>query len=60
MQQTIEHADRRAGAHRPAEPDARHWVMALAPYREPSLGRSLAELFVTVVPLVALWAPDAG
>ena len=55
MQQTIEHADRHAGAHRPAEPDARRWVTALAPYREPSLGRSLAELVVTVVPFVALW-----
>jgi omega-6 fatty acid desaturase (delta-12 desaturase) len=54
MQQTIERADRDAGAHRPA-PDARHWVMALAPYREPSLARSLAELVVTVVPFVALW-----
>ena len=41
MQQTIEHADRHRGAHRP--------------YREPSLGRSLAELVVTVVPFVALW-----
>ena len=55
MLQTIEHADRHAGAHRPAEPDARRWVTALAPYREPSLGRSLAELVVTVVPFVALW-----
>jgi hypothetical protein len=55
MQQTIEHAERHASAHRPAEPDARHWVMALAPYREPSLARSLVELVVTVVPFVALW-----
>ena len=55
MQQTIEHADRHARASLPAEPDARHWVTVLAPYREPSLGRSLAELFVTVVPFVALW-----
>jgi hypothetical protein len=46
--QTIEHTDRHAGAHRPAVPDARHWVTALAPYREPSLPRSLVELFVTV------------
>jgi acyl-lipid omega-6 desaturase (Delta-12 desaturase) len=30
-------------------------VKALAPYREPKLGRSLAELAVTVVPFVALW-----
>jgi acyl-lipid omega-6 desaturase (Delta-12 desaturase) len=55
MQQTIEHAGRHAGAHRPVEPDARRWVTALAPYREPSVGRSLAELVVTVVPFVALW-----
>ncbi len=54
MQQTIEHAERHAGAHRPAEPDARHWAMALAPYREPSLARSLVELFVSAVPFVAL------
>jgi hypothetical protein len=33
MQQTIEHAERHASAHRPAERDARHWVMALARYR---------------------------
>ena len=55
MQQTIEHADRHDGAHRPAEPDARRWVSALAPYREPSLVRSLVELVVTVMPFVALW-----
>jgi omega-6 fatty acid desaturase (delta-12 desaturase) len=55
MQQTIEGADRSAGVRRAAEPDPRHWVTVLAPYREPSLGRSLAELFVTVVPFVALW-----
>ena len=55
MRQTIEHPDRHAGAHRPAEPDARRWVSALAPYREPSLVRSLVELVVTVVPFVALW-----
>jgi omega-6 fatty acid desaturase (delta-12 desaturase) len=55
MPQTIEHADRHAGAHRPAEADARHWVTALAPYREPSLARSRVELVVTVVPFVALW-----
>ena len=55
MQQTIEGAERNAGAQRPAEPDARHWAMALAPYREPGLARSLVELLVTVVPFVALW-----
>ena len=55
MQQTIELADRHAGARRPAAPDARHWITALAPYRTPSLARSLAELVVTVGPFVALW-----
>jgi omega-6 fatty acid desaturase (delta-12 desaturase) len=55
MEQTIELADRRAGARRPAEPDARHWTTALARYREPVLARSLAELVVTGVPFVALW-----
>jgi omega-6 fatty acid desaturase (delta-12 desaturase) len=55
MLQTIEHANRHAGAHRPAEPDAYRWVARLAPYRESSLGRSLAELVVTLVPFVALW-----
>jgi omega-6 fatty acid desaturase (delta-12 desaturase) len=30
-------------------------VTALAPYREPSLPRSLVELGVTIVPFVALW-----
>jgi Fatty acid desaturase len=55
MQQTIEQAERHGDAHRPAEPDARRWVTALAPYREPRLARSLVELFVTVVPFVALW-----
>jgi omega-6 fatty acid desaturase (delta-12 desaturase) len=54
-QPTIRNAGRHGGAKRPAEPDARHWVTVLAPYREPSLGRSLVELVVTVVPFVALW-----
>jgi acyl-lipid omega-6 desaturase (Delta-12 desaturase) len=55
MQQTIELADRSVEARRVAEPDARHWVTALAPYRAPILARSLSELAVTVVPFVALW-----
>jgi acyl-lipid omega-6 desaturase (Delta-12 desaturase) len=55
VQQAIRNAGRPGGAERPAEPDARHWVTVLAPYREPSLGRSLAELVVTVAPFVALW-----
>ena len=49
MQQTLEYADRRARAHRPAVPDARRWVSALAPYREPSLGRSLADAVQQIV-----------
>ena len=60
MQQTIEHAERHAGAHRPAEPDARHWAMALAPYREPSLARSLAELARHRGAVRGLVAPDAA
>jgi omega-6 fatty acid desaturase (delta-12 desaturase) len=55
MQQTIKLADRHAEARRLAEPDARHWGTLLAPYRESSPGRSLAELIVTVVPFVAFW-----
>jgi omega-6 fatty acid desaturase (delta-12 desaturase) len=55
IQETIGHADRGARASRPTEANARDWVKALAPYREPSLGRSLAELAVTAVPFVILW-----
>jgi len=62
MQQTIDD-DRRPATGRPpaqpdarhCQPDARHWVTALACYREPSLARSLVELVVTAVPFVALW-----
>jgi omega-6 fatty acid desaturase (delta-12 desaturase) len=35
--------------------DARRWTKLLAPYREPSLARSLAELAVTAMPFAALW-----
>ena len=35
--------------------DARRWTKLLAPYREPSLARSLAELVVTAVPFAVLW-----
>ena len=38
-----------------APDDARRWTKVLAPYREPSLARSLAELAVTAVPFAALW-----
>jgi omega-6 fatty acid desaturase (delta-12 desaturase) len=54
-QETIELADRHIGARRPTEPDARHWMTALARYREPIIVRSVAELVVTVAPFVALW-----
>jgi omega-6 fatty acid desaturase (delta-12 desaturase) len=55
MQQTIERPGRQGRTSSQAEPDARHWLKVLAPYREPSLGRSLVELFVTAVPFLALW-----
>ncbi|MFW2542093.1 fatty acid desaturase [Primorskyibacter sp. 2E107] len=35
---------------------ARDWVKVLATYRDPSLGRSIFELAVTLVPFLALWA----
>jgi acyl-lipid omega-6 desaturase (Delta-12 desaturase) len=55
MRETIEPNRRHAGDYLPVEPEARRWVMLLAPYREPRVGRSLAELAVTGVPFVALW-----
>ena len=36
-------------------PDARQWSKALAAYRQPSEGRSISELAITALPLVALW-----
>jgi omega-6 fatty acid desaturase (delta-12 desaturase) len=38
-----------------AAADARAWPQILARYREPSTGRGLWEIAVTVMPLVALW-----
>ena len=35
--------------------DARAWTKVLAGYRQPSTVRSLAEIAITVVPLVGLW-----
>lgn len=32
------------------------WTAALAKYREPSMARSLFEIFITVVPFICLWA----
>jgi acyl-lipid omega-6 desaturase (Delta-12 desaturase) len=39
---------------------ARDIARALAPYREPTLDRSIAEIAVTALPLVALWAAMWG
>ncbi len=39
----------------PATIDARHWAQILNRYREPSHARSIAEIAVTVLPLMALW-----
>ncbi|MBL4928052.1 fatty acid desaturase [Fuscibacter oryzae] len=38
-----------------AAQQAREWVQILAKYREPSVGRSVLELVITLVPFVALW-----
>jgi omega-6 fatty acid desaturase (delta-12 desaturase) len=35
--------------------DARAWTQVLARYRQPSTGRSIYEIAVSVVPLVGLW-----
>ena len=35
--------------------DARRWMQILSKYRQPNNGRSVAELAITIVPLVALW-----
>jgi omega-6 fatty acid desaturase (delta-12 desaturase) len=39
----------------PAVADARQWTQILNKYRQPHNGRSVAELAITLVPLVALW-----
>ena len=38
-----------------AAPAARAWAQVLAPYRQPSNGRGIIEILITIVPLVALW-----
>ncbi|MFD1344474.1 fatty acid desaturase [Litorisediminicola beolgyonensis] len=43
-------------SHGPDTPTTRDWVRTLLAYRDPSLGRSLFELGVTVGPFLALWA----
>jgi len=40
----------------PPPRQAKEWVQVLAKYREPSTGRSIWELAVTLIPFVALWA----
>ncbi len=44
-----------SGAVSPAS-NARRWARILAPYREPSHARSIAEIAITLGPLVVLWA----
>ena len=39
-----------------AATDARAWTQVLARYRQPSTGRSIVEIAITVLPLAALWA----
>ncbi len=36
-------------------PDARAWAQALARYRQPSDGRGIVEILITILPLAALW-----
>lgn len=55
MQQRFEAGPALAGRAPPLEIEPRLWVKRLAPYRDPRLGRSLAELAVTALPFVALW-----
>ena len=40
---------------RPAVSEARRWTRILSPYRTPSHARSIVELAITAVPLIALW-----
>ncbi|MEX0842333.1 MAG: fatty acid desaturase [Xanthobacteraceae bacterium] len=43
-----------------AAPEARRWISILNRYREPSTARSVLEIAVTALPLVALWAAMWG
>jgi len=38
-----------------ATPDARAWAQVLARYRQPSDGRGIVEIVITIVPFAALW-----
>ena len=40
----------------PAEPGAQKWGRILAPYRDPSNGRSIFEISITLLPFAGLWA----
>ena len=40
----------------PDASDARAWTQILARYRQPSNGRGIVEIGITIVPLVGLWA----
>src|SRR5471032_1331178 len=44
-----------SAASTPTPNDARRWPQVLARYRQPSNGRGLVEVAITVVPLAALW-----
>jgi omega-6 fatty acid desaturase (delta-12 desaturase) len=48
--------NRRTSAGSIAVQDVRNWSQTLLAYRQPSHARSIVELVVTFVPLVALWA----
>jgi acyl-lipid omega-6 desaturase (Delta-12 desaturase) len=39
----------------PATSEARAWTKILAAYRQPSNGRGIVEIAITIVPLIALW-----
>ncbi|MEA2904010.1 MAG: hypothetical protein QOI12_1397 [Alphaproteobacteria bacterium] len=48
--------NRSSAASTPATSDVRGWTRILARYREPSDGRSIVEIAITLGPLAALWA----
>jgi omega-6 fatty acid desaturase (delta-12 desaturase) len=54
MDPTLENTEPHAGA-AAASSDVLAWTKILARYREPSRTRSIAELVITIVPLVLLW-----
>jgi acyl-lipid omega-6 desaturase (Delta-12 desaturase) len=48
-------ADMRTASCSPATPKERQWTQILARYREPNHARSILEITITCMPLVALW-----